>query len=871
AQIWDKSYNTIDCNEAAVKLYGFQNKQEYIKRFLKCCSPEYQSDGQRSVEKAIRYVYQAFEEGYSRFDWMHKMPDDDTLIPSEVTLVRAKYGNDDVLIGYTRDMREHFKLLQTINEIIVDPPNHDISSFEDNLLKAMDTVGTAVYFDCVHIWKNNETSEESRCLKIFEWSSDFKQQQESENLDINSFPPDWYDKLSINKCVNGIVRKFPAAERKRLQAQHIASIIVIPVFIYNKFWGFVSFGDCRKERVFSLSEEAVLRTVSFLFVNSVLRNEMTLRLMNATEEALAASHSKSTFLANMSHEIRTPMNAILGITDILMMQRGLSVDTEAGLDKIHSSCDLLLGIINDILDFSKIEAGKVDIKSSEYIVASLINDSVHLNMMRIDSKSIEFELQIDENIPSKLIGDALRIKQILNNLLSNAFKYTDSGKVTLSISWENEALVFGVRDTGHGMTKEQLSKLFDEYSRFNLEKSTVEGTGLGLAITRHLIRYMDGTINVESEPDVGTLFVIRLPQKIVDTDVLGKELADNLKKFRMNFVPNMQKSQITRDPMPYGSVLIVDDVETNLIVAMGLLKPYMLKLDTVMRGREAVDRIKSGMIYDIVFMDHMMPEMDGMETTKYMRDLGYTYPIVALTANAVVGQADIFLQNGFDDFISKPIDIRHLNFILNKYIRDKQPPEVIEAAYRQASEEAAGESQQPQAEPLLMESFIRDIRKTLAFLERLYQKDGWLKNDDDLRKFTVFVHGMKSSLRNIGETVLSNSAYKLETAGRERNISLIEESSLGFLNELRSMLKKLEEERKTDDYPDEDKNSLYKKLQTIVEMAAEYDRKGVLDIIAGMEKCSKETRAVLETIKEHVTHSEFENAEKAAADYMANI
>jgi len=926
-QIWDSKFNTIDCNEAAVKLYGFKNKQEYIEKFLESCSPIYQPDGQRSVERIILLVKQAFEKGYRRFDWIHKMPFDDTPIPAEVTFVRAKYEDDDVVIGYTQDMREHHKLLQTINELTVDPLNYDIDSFDDNMLKAMNTVGTAVYFDSVHIWKNKSTEGAElsnqkydddlppvpNYKKIFEWSSSFKNEQGSEPIHPAPFHQNWYKKLSANQCVNGIVWKFSPSEREHLEAQNFVSIIVVPVFLFNKFWGFVSFGDCRKERVFSLSEEAILRTISFLFANCVLRNEMTLNLMKATEDALAASRAKSTFLANMSHEIRTPMNAILGTTDILMMQKGLPNDTEAGLDQIHSSCDLLLGIINDILDFSKIEAGKMDIMPAPYIVASLINDSVHLNMMRIDSKPIDFELQIDENIPAKLIGDALRIKQILNNLLSNAFKYTESGNVTLSITCEpltdpesktpgeeKVALVFSVKDTGHGMTNDQLSKLFDEYSRFDLESKTIEGTGLGLSITQHLIRFMNGDIYVESERDVGSHFIVRLPQKIVDKEILGRELAENLKQFRQNFVPHMQRSQIVRDPMPYGSVLIVDDVETNLYVAAGLLKPYMLQIDTVMTGRAAIGKIKSGKAYDIVFMDHMMPEMDGIETTKKIREWeeeqhAAKFPeqknekgessgferinIVALTANAVIGQADIFLQNGFDDFISKPIDVRQLNFILNKHIRDKQPPEVIEAAHKQAYLQMGEtpDKDTPRIDSLLLESFVRDARKAVALLEELglkdpLQKTGLLENGDDMQKFIVTVHGMKSSLGNIGEANLSKLAHKLEKGGRERDINLIKEFGPGFFIELYTLLGKLEKEIETEVcYYDEDTGDLCKKMQVIAEKSSDYDRKGVLDFIAAIDKCSKETRVVLDRIKEHVIHSEFENAETEAAAYIKKL
>ena len=611
-----------------------------------------------------------------------------------------------------------------------------------------------------------------------------------------------------------------------------------------------------------------------------------------------ASQTKSSFLANMSHEIRTPMNAILGVTEILIQYESLPTEIEEGLGKIYSSCDLLLGIINDILDISKIEAGKLDINPSQYKVASLINDSVHLNMMRIDSKPIEFDLLVDENVPAKLIGDELRIKQILNNLLSNAFKYTDKGNVTLSVKVEQERgsediyLVLSVKDTGHGMTDDQLGKMFEKYSRFN--QIGIEGTGLGLAITQRLINLMDGELNVESELNVGSLFTVRLPQEKVDNEVIGKEVAENLRKFRMSYMTQRKKGQIARDPMPYGSVLIVDDVETNLYVAVGLMKLYRLKIDTAMSGKEAIDKIKNGNVYDVIFMDHMMPEMDGIEATKHIRQWeteqinGTSFSanetqsnkpmktaIVALTANAVAGQAEMFLQNGFDDFISKPIDIRQLNTVLNKHIRDKQPLEVVEAARRQGTQNfyvnaKSGITQHSTVDSLLLESFIRDARKAVSWLEELSGENLQLTNEDVLRKFTVIVHGIKSSLSNIGEMMLAELAYKLEKNGRENDIEQIKASIPDFLNDLRSLLEKLEPKHDDSD-TDSDIEDLINNLTAIQEKAEDYDRKGALDIITEIKHCSKETKKVLDNIMEHVLHSEFEEAENAAAAHVVNL
>ncbi|MCL2261010.1 MAG: transporter substrate-binding domain-containing protein [Fibromonadales bacterium] len=518
-----------------------------------------------------------------------------------------------------------------------------------------------------------------------------------------------------------------------------------------------------------------------------------------THELALASQSKSIFLANMSHEIRTPMNAILGVTEILMQKGKLAAEVEDGLGKIYSSCNLLLGIINDILDFSKIEAGKLDIMPAEYKVASLINDSVQLNMMRIESKPIEFELQINENVPAKLIGDELRIKQVLNNLLSNAFKYTDAGRVTLSVDFNESRLVLSVRDTGYGMTKEQLSHMYDEYSRFRSKNSkTVEGTGLGLAIAQRLINLTKGEISVESEPGKGSLFTVRLPQETVDCEVLGKDVVESLKKFRMNYITQRRRIQIARDPMPYGKVLIVDDVETNLYVAVGLMKLYRLQIDTAMSGLIAIDKIKSGKTYDIVFMDHMMPDMDGIEAAKRLRGLGYANPIVALTANAVAGQADMFLRNGFDDFIAKPIDIRQLDFVLNRLIRDKHPEDVIDAARRSNFDMDNNDDNAA----LLTESFVRDAAKVVALLEELSAQPRWFENYDDLHKFTVMIHGIKSSLANVGELELSETALILEQAGRARNINLVTESIPDFFDQLRTLLERLKPEQEefgTDD------------------------------------------------------------------------
>ena len=397
------------------------------------------------------------------------------------------------------------------------------------------------------------------------------------------------------------------------------------------------------------------------------------------------NQQKSNFLATMSHEIRTPMNVILGITEIQLQDEGLAQDMREAFSKIHNSGDLLLGIINDILDLSKIEAGKMELVSTKYEVASLINDIVQLNRLRFESKPIEFNLEVDENIPAVLVGDELRIKQILNNLLSNAFKYTNQGGVLLSATVEipkggvtaHVMLVFRVKDTGQGMSAEQVQKLFDEYSRFNLEANrATEGTGLGMSIMRNLINMMDGKILVESEPGAGSLFTIRLKQGTIGAPLLGKEGAEKLRQFRSDYQMTTKILPIVRKQIPFGKVLIVDDMDINLYVAEEMLLPYGLQIDKASSGSEAIEKIKRSH-YNLVFMDHMMPLMDGIETAREIRKLGQEYeklPIVALTANAISGVKEMFLANGFNGFISKPIQIQELDNILNEWIPAEETP-----------------------------------------------------------------------------------------------------------------------------------------------------------------------------------------------------
>ncbi|MDR2135599.1 MAG: response regulator [Treponema sp.] len=538
--------------------------------------------------------------------------------------------------------------------------------------------------------------------------------------------------------------------------------------------------------------------------------ERTRELELQTELAQSASSAKSDFLARMSHEIRTPLNIILGLSEV-ELRKDLPEGTMGNLEKVHRSGAHLLEIVNDILDISKIESGNFEILPGEYEFPVLVSDVVQLNIPRIGAKPVLFRLDLDESIPVKLYGDELRIKQILNNLLSNAFKYTEEGEVRLRAGWERRdaaaLLVFAVEDTGRGIKPEDMEKLFSEYTQLDTAANRrIEGTGLGLSITRGLAEAMGGDIAVESEYGRGSVFRVSLPQGIVDESPIGPARVEKLRSLRL--VGDRGQGALVRSYMPYGKVLVVDDLEMNLDVMIGLLMPYGLKVDTATRGAEAVELIRRGEPrYDLVFMDHMMPGLDGVEALRIIRggidtDYARSVPIVVLTANAIAGNREMFLENGFNDFISKPVDIKKLDLVLNQWIRDRQSEETLKnlEAPPPAGADMLGWFQDHPVEGIDLDA-VRDlyggavaylpmIRSFTANTPPLLEKMA-AHLETSLPDYAIEAHGLKGACRSIGAGESAALARELELAARRGDAGFARSRHGEFAGNIRSLLDRL--------------------------------------------------------------------------------
>ena len=804
ALCFDEGYNRIACNEEVVRMFGVPSRQEFLDRFFEL-SPERQPGGELSRELALQYIKSAFEKGYLRFEWLHRKYNGEPL-PVEVTLKRAEYDGVNIVVGCTRDLREYKKmmhiieykdsLLYTVNSVAAILLKSEMDEFEKDLWRCMGMMAEVVQADRVYIWKNHIQDGRLYCTQMYEWSEGAEPQQDGEyTIDIpySENIPGWEEKLSKGQCINDIVRNMSSGEQAQLSPQGILSILVVPVFLQERFWGFVGFDDCHNERLFTEDEEAILRSGSLLIATALLRNEIAKKihatsakmkavienyagiiwsvdtnnnitlfdglylkelgishnffegksldaarqknrhldvianvektfhggtqtwtsevdgkmyrlhtapiydehnkisgvvgnvaditelvrlqqeLEAALEEAQAASKAKSEFLANMSHEIRTPMNGILGLLH-LALGTEMTPKHFDYLNKAEQSAKNLLRIINDILDFSKIEAGKLEIESEKFAFLDIFGEMRDMFASRIEKKGVAFDLSVPPDVPGIMLGDSLRFKQILINLINNAEKFTEKGKISVRVEKKLQtasriALTFFVQDTGIGMTPAQVQHLFTPFSQ--ADSSTTRkygGTGLGLAISKNLVEMMGGKLWVESEHGAGSTFYFDIG---FDLPAMPQTSGDG--RHGAETSPGKHGATEKARPPANTRVLLVEDNEINQIIAEDLLKNAGYLVDIANNGQEAIDMIAQG-TYSAVLMDIQMPVLDGLTATRILRETGQynDLPIIAMSAHAMAGDREKSLAHGMDEHITKPIDPDVLYETLKKFLPQRR-------------------------------------------------------------------------------------------------------------------------------------------------------------------------------------------------------
>ena len=610
SQIWDRQLNTVDCNKAAVALYGFKDKQDYINRFITSCSPELQPDGQRSDEKAVKLVNIAFDKGYCKFDWMHKMPDDDVLIPAEVTLVRARYAGDDVVIGYTRDQRDYEAYM---------------------------------------------------------------------------------------------------AQLKQTQETRLAA-----------------------------------------------------------EAAEAANKTKSMFLANMSHEIRTPMNSIIGFSELAQADK-IPIKTRNYLSSIHESAEWLLSIINDILDISKIESGTIKLEKIPFDLHDIFERCQAAILPKADEKEIKLYCYAEPNIGKKLLGDPVRLRQVLTNLLSNAVKFTNVGIVkllaTVVESDDNRISInFEVKDSGIGMSPAQAASIFDPFVQADESTSRkYGGTGLGLAISRSVVELMGGNVELDSAIGVGSRFHFTLTFETINdtTEAIEEAKVEN----------DMEVPKFS------GEVLIFEDNKLNQLVICDHLERVGLKTVVANNGKEGVEIIEKRFYddekpFDLIFMDINMPVMDGLDAAAKVMWMGVKTPIIALTANVMANDVEMYKSNGMMDYIGKPFTTQELWKCLMKYLP-------VQAYTEITSEEENAEVDERKKK--FIKAFNLSHKDTATeFVSAL--------DSGDVETAHRIAHTLKSAAGQIGETTLQEMSADIEKLLKNGDNNLTADRIKNYEDEFNAVL-----------------------------------------------------------------------------------
>lgn len=737
---------------------------------------------QASLERSLQHIYTG-EETASGLDYF----------------IRFYFSLEELIAAIPEEEKT-----TTINNDEASEYMSDLAGFSFNILEhtrnlssaikmLMERIGTQFNIAYIHVFEKNTAPGELTCL--YGWESSYRDSDPAQGKTLT------IDRMDLDLIFNGLMQDDHLIIDNHMLIQmtddtvemfrnHHTSHLVVAFISDGEIVGNVVYEHLNPE--YRWPEETLNSLIE------VTRIMSTYILKNKSDNA---SRAKSDFLSSMSHEIRTPMNAIAGLSELILAENDIDDTTKHYAQDIKASTNNLLSIINDILDFSKIESGKFEIIPEKYAVSSVLYDVSSIVKLRLENKKAAFRVVFENNIPEGLLGDASRVRQILLNLLSNAVKFTEHGEITLSLRWETSGqdkgtLHAAVRDTGIGIRKEDIGRLFNSFSQVDtVRNKSITGTGLGLAICKNLCHLMGGEISVTSVYGEGSTFSFYLPQGVYDSspcvfdvDDMGWREGEDV--FKVPFYASRAK------------LLVVDDNKVNIEVAKGLLKQYRAQVFTASSGSEAIEMFRKDPDYNIIFMDHMMPKMDGIEAASIIRKLdipqaaGVT--IVALTANAIKGADRQFINAGMNDYIPKPIELRVLAKVMSKWIPDNLKEEVQETDETGIGETAMGDdvgriSETGEGFEKLSGINVKaglkncmDDRETYIDLLRTFVETGSMKaadeyyDADDIENYKITVHGMKSAANYIGAEELSKYAKRLEEYAKKDDIESIHDEHEGL-------------------------------------------------------------------------------------------
>ena len=708
------------------------------------------------------------------------------LLQDEIDILRS--GSLIIVSAINRNiqaaaLQRRDQLLQTVNQAAAVLLDSNVSDFENSLYRCMGMMAGTVKTDRVYIWKNHIHEGELCASQIYEWSENAKPQQGNEytiNISYRENMPEWEEILSKGQCINSLVRDLSPGSRNQLAPQGIRSIFVAPVFLQEMFWGFVGFDDCHRERIFSENEVSILRSGCLLIANAFLHHNDIANIVRlqsdlrvALNEAQAASRAKSNFLANMSHEIRTPMNSIMGFSE-LALDSEASPKTKDYLSKILENAEWLLQIINDILDISKIESGKMELENIPFDMSELFASCRTLIMPKAVEKGIKLHFYAEPCMGKIPMGDPTRLRQVLVNLLANAVKFTNSGVVELHAEIVEQGkdtitMHFDVMDSGIGMTSEQMEKIFEPFTQ--AESGTTRkygGTGLGLPITKNFVDIMGGALTVSSKPGDGSKFSFELTFNTMD--VTNEEM------FRKKLIfDELEK------PMFNGEILLCEDNAMNQQVICEHLARVGLSTVIAENGKIGVELVQSRKEkgekqFDLIFMDMHMPVMDGLEAAGKIAALETGVPVVAMTANIMSGDREIYKTSGMNDCVGKPFSSQELWRCLLKYF----DPVDTDAAAKKAQLEDDSE-------------FQKSLQKIFAKGNRnKYDEITNALESGDITLAHRLAHTLKSNAGQIGKILLQRAAADVEYNLKD-GINLITLGQMVVLEtELNTVLAELE-------------------------------------------------------------------------------